>query len=148
MKLSIIIVNWNAGPLLRKCLDAIPAAGRPQVEVQVFVVDNASTDDSVNEARKSSQPFQLLSPGENLGFARANNLALERATGDVLLLLNPDTELKSGSLSPLLDFFSTHPRAGIVGGKLLNPDGSVQPSVRTFPTTAALALLLTRLARG
>lgn len=146
MKLSIIIVNWNAGPLLGKCLDALPAAcGGCAYEVSV--VDNASTDTSVAQARESPQPFTLLALPQNVGFARANNLALEAASGDVLLLLNPDTEPRPGSLAALVDFCATHPQAGVVGGKLRNADGSVQPSVRQFPTTLVLCLILTRLAR-
>lgn len=146
MKLSIIIVNWNAGPLLRKCLDAVPAACAG-LAYEVFVVDNASTDTSIAHAQQSGQPFSLIALPQNVGFARANNLALKSARGDVLLLLNPDTEPLPGSLATLVDFYATHQGAGVVGGKLLNADGSVQPSVRQFPTTLVLCLLLTRLAR-
>lgn len=147
MKLSIIIVNWNAGPLLRKCLDALPTATRLQFPYEVFVVDNASTDDSLKQARGSSQPFREIALPKNVGFARANNMALRQATGEILLLLNPDTEPRVGSLAALVEFFAAHPRAGILGGKLLYPDGSPQRSVRTFPTPLILALLFTRLAR-
>lgn len=146
MKLSIIIVNWNVGPLLRACLDALPAAC-VGLSYEVFVVDNASTDTSVTEAQASIQPFTLLALPQNVGFARANNQALKRAGGDILLLLNPDTEPLPGSVAALVDFCATHKEAGVVGGKLRNADGSVQPSVRQFPTTLVLCLLLTRLAR-
>lgn len=150
MQLSIIIVNWNAGPLLRRCLDALPAAcareGR-RIDAEVFVVDNASRDGSVAEAKKSAQSFELQALPTNIGFARANNRALARARGEILLLLNPDTEPRPGSLVALVAAFRDHPRAGVVGGKLLNPDGSVQASVRQFPTALVLLLLLTRLAR-
>lgn len=148
MKLSIIIVNWQSGALLRRCLDALPAArAGSDITPEVFVVDNASTDDSVRRAQQSSQPFTLLPLPANVGFARANNCALARARGEVLLLLNPDTEPRPGSLVALVTAFQDHPRAGVVGGKLLNSDGSVQASVRQFPTALVLLLLLTRLAR-
>ncbi|TSC72429.1 MAG: glycosyl transferase family protein [Parcubacteria group bacterium Gr01-1014_38] len=156
MKLSIIIVNWNTGPLLRKCLDALPYAALKVVDgaatcvpfkYEVFVVDNASRDNSLTHARESYQPFTHISLPKNVGFARANNIALRQARGDILLLLNPDTEPRPGSFSALMNFFATHPKAGIVGGKLLNTDGSLQRSVRRFPTPIVLALLLTRLAR-
>ncbi|MDP3685377.1 MAG: glycosyltransferase family 2 protein [bacterium] len=156
MRLSIIIVNWNTGDLLRKCLNSLPTAGLkvfPEgatcipIQYEVFVVDNASTDDSMERGRQSFQPFREILLSGNMGFARANNIALRQATGEVLLLLNPDTEPNPGSLRTLVEFFTAHPRAGIVGGKLLNPDGSLQPSVRRFPTVGTLALLLTRLAR-
>lgn len=146
MEFSIIIVNWNAGPLLRTCLDALPAACAG-CTYEVIVVDNASTDTSVARARESPQPFTLTALPQNVGFAHANNLALKRASGDVLLLLNPDTEPRPGSLAALVDVFAGHPRAGVVGLQLLNPDGTRQSSVRRFPTTLVLALLLTRLAR-
>lgn len=156
MELTIIIVNWNSGALLRRCLDALAAACRSTVDqgsgtrditYEVFVVDNASTDGSVAQARGSAPPFHLIVLPANEGFARANNLALRKATGEVLLLLNPDTEPRPGSLVRLVEFFTTHPSAGIVGGKLLNANGSVQSSVRQFPTLTVLTLLLTRLAR-
>lgn len=146
MNLSVIIVNWKSGGLLRRCLDALPSACGP-LTVEVFVVDNASGDGSIAEAQRSAQPFELIALERNIGFARANNLALKKARGEVLLLLNPDTEPRPGSLAALTEFFRLHPRAGIAGGKLLNPDGTVQPSVRRFPSTLVLALLLTRLAR-
>ncbi|TSC63739.1 MAG: putative glycosyltransferase [Parcubacteria group bacterium Gr01-1014_106] len=165
MKLSIIILNWNTGDLLRKCLDALPAAcssvskltthptslklrgiRNSQLEYEVFVVDNASVDDSFIQARNSIQPFREIALPQNMGFAHANNVALREAKGEILLLLNPDTEPRPGSMRALVDFFSSHPRAGIVGGKLFYPDGRLQRSVRAFPSPAVLALLLTRLA--
>lgn len=146
MKLSIIIVNWNAGPLLRTCLDALSAACAG-LAYEVFVVDNASTDTSIVQARGSQQPFSLIALPRNVGFARANNQALKSASGDVLLLLNPDTEPLPGSLAALVGFCVTHQAAGVVGGRLRNVDGSAQSSVRQLPTTLVLCLLLTRLAR-
>lgn len=148
MTLSIIIVNWNSGVLLRRCLDSLEAAvyRNAPLDFEVFVVDNASFDDSLVRAKQSAQPFHLVALNENVGFARANNIALQRAQGEVLLLLNPDTEPRPGSLRQLVEFFATHPKAGVVGGKLFNADGSVQRSVRRLPTPRVLALLLTRLA--
>lgn len=145
MRLSIIVVNWNSGPLLRRCLDAIAAARGP-LTVEVTVVDNASRDTSTQDATASVQPFRILSVAANAGFARANNLALREARGDIVLLLNPDTELLQGSLPALVAFFQGHPEAGIVGGLLLHSNRTVQRSVRTFPTVLVLALLLTRVA--
>lgn len=146
MKLSIIIVNWNAGPFLRKCLDALPAATGGAFPYEVFVADNASTDDSLRDARGSAQPFREIPLLTNAGFAHANNVALQRAKGDILLLLNPDTEPRPGSLAALVEFFHTQPRTGIVGGRLWNSDGTAQRSVRRLPSPTVLALLLTRLA--
>lgn len=149
--LSIVIVNWNSGPLLRRCLDALPAACTPRgtstpIPFEVFVVDNASADDSISRAQESTQAFKLMAIRANVGFARANNLVLTEARGEVLLLLNPDTEPQPGSLAQLVARMSAQPAVGVMGAKLLNPDRSIQPSVRRFPTTGALALLLARLA--
>ncbi len=155
-RVTVIIVNWNSGALLRRCLDALPAAFHPQPQFSILnsqcsfdvtVVDNASTDDSVALGQGSPQAFRLIASKKNLGFARATNLALRHAAGDVVLLLNPDTEPRPGSLLELLAAFERHPRAGILGPTLRSPDGSRQPSVRGFPTLAALVLTLTRLAR-
>lgn len=150
MKLSIIIVNWNTGSLLRKCLDALSDAcrsGAEKIDYEVFVVDNASIDNSISEAQKSIQPFSLKKLQVNEGFAKGNNMAIKETSGDIVLLLNPDTQASPGSLVKLTNFFSDQPKAGIVGGKLLNADGSLQPSVRSFPTLSVLVLMITKLAR-
>lgn len=156
MDLSIIIVNWNAGGLLRRCLDALPSAVRrdlgpgtqnSEFKYEVFVIDNASRDNSITLAKQSAQPFELIPLPQNTGFARANNSALKKARGTICLLLNPDTEAKPGSLAALVDAFTAHPSAGVIGGKFLNPDGSVQPSVRRLPTPLVLAALLSRIPR-
>ena len=147
MNLSIIIVNWNSGALLRCCLDVLPTACGSTLQYEVFVVDNSSEDGSVAEAHKSPQPFTLLALDRNVGFAGANNIALKRARGDILLLLNPDTEPRPGSLEALVEFFSAHHKAGVVGAKLLNPDVTIQRSVRRFPSVGVLAALFLRLPR-
>lgn len=145
MKFSIIIVNWNAGLFLKRCLDSLHLAKQNfQGELEVFVVDNASTDGSLQDLENHPLQIRLMKLPQNVGFARANNLALTKATGELLFLLNPDTEVVPESLVELARFFEEHPRAGIVGPKLLNPDGSLQPSVRRFPTPWTLFLLLTR----
>jgi hypothetical protein len=131
MLVSIIIVNWNSGALLRRCLDSVATAsasnGKSKTKgagIEVIVADNSSTDHSVAQARESSQSFRLIKMPENAGFARANNVGLQDAAGDILLLLNPDTELRPGALAEIVAAFERHPRAAVVGPKLVNADGS------------------------
>lgn len=137
MKLSIVVVNWNTGPLLHQCLDSIAASSEtlPHSDVEVIVVDNASTDGS-QQAALESFPFavQLIQNESNVGFARANNQAIRRAQGEYVLLLNPDTEVGAGALSRLIAFLDATPRAGAAGPRLLNPDGTLQISCYPAPT--------------
>ncbi len=134
--LSIVIVNWNTCQLLRDCLEAV-LADPASCQWEVLVVDNASTDGSAAMVRDSFPQVQLLASPENLGFSRGNNLALAKAAGEYLLLLNSDTRVERGALGALVDFVAAHPRVGAVGPMLLNADGSLQlscgiaPSLRT-----------------
>ena len=135
MDLSIIIVNFNTRELLKECLKSLIVNGRWQmVNSEVIVVDNASKDKSPAMIKKNFPKVKLIENRTNLGFAQANNQGIKKAKGEYLLLLNPDTRVEPGSLEKLIQFAQKHPEAGIVGAKLINPDGSVQPSVYHFPT--------------
>ena len=144
MKLSIVIVSWNVSELLRVCLQSI-FDNPPQHDFEVFVVDNSSHDhpDRVVKDFKVTYIPQI----RNMGFAVANNVAIRKTTGDYVLLLNPDTVVGPGTLDSLILFAKQKPHAGIIGPKLLNPDGSLQPSVRKFPTTITLAVIFLKLHR-
>ena len=96
------------------------------------MVDNASEDGSADVAEAAG--VEVIRSRENLGFPRANNLALKDSDARYSLILNPDTEAKAGSLRTLVDFMDSHPEAGACGPMLLNSDGSLQPNGRTFPT--------------
>jgi N-acetylglucosaminyl-diphospho-decaprenol L-rhamnosyltransferase len=133
MDLSIIIVSYNVRDMLRDCLRALPEATKG-LTTEVFVVDNASQDDSVEMVRAGFPDVRLTVGEENLGFARANNVALRQSAGRYVLLLNPDTEAEPESLTRLVRFMEDHPRAGACGPKLLNTDGSLQPHGARFPT--------------
>ena len=133
--LSILIVNWNVRDLLRDCLCSVERSRR-ELDMEVIVVDSASSDDSAAMVAAEFPWVTLLSQAENVGFPRGNNIALARANGDYLLLLNPDTVVRDGALTVLVDFLREHPDVGAVGPQLLNPDGSVQSSRRRFPTLA------------
>ena len=135
---SVVIVTWNVKTLLQDCLESIfrlPEGERPAT---VFVVDNASSDGTVRMVREQFPHVQCVANAENRGFAAANNQALARIPTGHVVLLNPDTVVHPGVFAQLLDAFSRHPRAGIAGPTLLNPDGTHQQSVRRLPTPTAL----------
>ncbi len=132
--ISIIIVSWNVRDLLDKCLASLDAALAAIPESEIFVVDSASDDGSADMTRAKHPQARVLEQRENIGFVRANNLALERAAGEFLLLLNPDTEVAPDALTTLLDFMRANPHAAIVGPHTRNSDGSHQSTRRRFPT--------------
>jgi GT2 family glycosyltransferase len=131
-QLSIVIVNFNTGPLLAECLASIRRSAG-DVPLEVLVVDNASTDGSLDVLGDHPE-VQGLRNAANVGFARAVNRALAVTQGRFVLLLNPDTLVRPGTLRRLLDFADAHPDAGIVGPRLVNPDGTLQTSAYRFPT--------------
>lgn len=133
--LSIIIVSWNVADLLRACLQSIDA-NRDDLVLEVIVVDSASADNSVAMVSAEFPWVTLLAQSENVGFPRGNNIGMAAATGDAILLLNPDTEIISDALIAMLTYLNANQDVGIVGPQLLNPDGSHQSSRRRFPTVA------------
>lgn len=141
MELSIIIVNFNTSELLRKCLNKVYKSlsfGKIEKESEVIVVDNASSDGSVSMAEKNFPKVLIIKNSKNLGFAKANNQALRQARGKYILLLNSDTEIDKDTLVGLLDEIKKNQRVGVVGGKLLNPDGSVQTSAGFLPSLSKI----------
>lgn len=136
MKLSIIIVNWNTRELTLQCLCSVACAldSIAPGSVETIVVDNGSQDGSVAALSEIFPWTKLIVNQTNLGFARANNQGIETSTGDFVLLLNSDTVVEPTALVTLLHFMQTHPQAGAGGARLLNPDGSIQPSCSPFPT--------------
>ena len=131
--ISIIIVSWNTARLLENCLASI-LANPPASPFESWVVDNASTDDSPRMVHEKFPQVHLIENRENVGFARANNQAIQRCTGKYILLLNPDTLVASGALQALVDFLDKHPEAGAAGARILKPDGSLQISSHPRPT--------------
>jgi hypothetical protein len=133
LDLSIIIVNWNVKGLLLAALKSIYKHTKG-LSFEVFVSDNGSMDGSQEMVKARFPQVKLLDNGSNLGYPKANNEGIKRAAGRYVILLNPDTEVTEGSLASLIRFMDTHPEAGAVGPKLEYPDGSFQPSCRSFPT--------------
>lgn len=127
---SVIIVNFNGGPLL---LEAITAALASDVPLELFISDNGSTDGSLNavyQAFGKDRRIHIISNGSNLGFSRANNIALKQAKGRYVLLLNPDCIIQPDTISKMLGVMDANPDAGMAGCLIRNPDGSEQPGCR------------------
>ena len=144
MSVSIVIVSFNAREHLERCLEAV-AGG----EHEVVVVDNASSDGSPALVRERFPSVRLVELEENIGFGAANNVGMEAASGSWFLLLNSDAWPVEDAIGKLAAFGEARPRAGIVGPRLRNPDGSLQRSVRGHPTLWRIAteyLFLRRLA--
>ncbi len=144
--LSVVIVNWNTCDLLARCLRSL-AETVLDTRFEVWVVDNNSSDGSVEMVRRDFPAVRLILNSENVGFARANNQAIARCRGRHLLLLNSDTRVLSGSVDRVVRFMDEHPRAGVAGVRLLNPDGSFQAGYTPFPTLGQEFLILSTLGR-
>ena len=139
MDLSIVIVSYNTRALLLQCLESVyRTVGR--VRFEVWVVDNASSDGSVEAVNKRYPDVLTIKNKENRGFAAANNQALRKMNGRYALLLNSDAMLTTGALEKLFVFMENKKEAGMACGQLLNPDGSRQNSFANFPTLLSLVL--------
>ncbi len=146
--LAVVIVSWNVRDLLAACLRFLFAdLARSSLEAQVWVVDNASTDGTPQMVAEAFPAIHLIASQENLGFARANNLALRAISrpsplvprpSPYVWLLNPDTEVQPGATAALVDFMERTPQAAVAGAKLLYSDGSFQHSAFRFPGLAQL----------
>lgn len=145
-ELSVTICSWNTIADLRACLTSLRAAAS-EASFEVIVVDNASEDGSPDMVEHEFPEFRLLRQSVNLGFTGGHNLALRERRGEHVALLNSDTVVHSGALGLIADFMRGHPDIGIVGPKLLNPDGSLQYSCRRFPNPIAAAFRNTFLGR-
>ena len=133
MKLSIIIVSWNVREDLVRCIQSIEE-NRPMSEFELIVVDNASSDVTIDSIKHDFPKVTVIANKENRGFAAANNQGIRKAQGQYLLFLNPDTIVHPDSLDVLMKFMDRNSDVGACGPKLLNEDGTTQPSTRRFPT--------------
>jgi GT2 family glycosyltransferase len=146
-EVSIILVNWNTRDLLLRSLHSIDST-KGDIDAEVIVVDNASTDDSVTQVRAHFPATIILQNTENTGFAQANNQGMDIAQAPYFLLLNTDAFLHPSALAHMLSHMRAQPRAGAVGCKLLYEDGRLQRSCNAFPTVTTelwQALFLDRL---
>jgi GT2 family glycosyltransferase len=134
LQVSIIIINWKSAEYLKQCLLSL-ARNTHEINYEVIVVDNASYDGCRDIIEKDFKDVRFLQSDSNLGFGKANNLGVSVAKGEVLLLLNPDTEMHGNSLDRLYTTFRSLESPGIVGCRIINSDGSLQTScVQSFPT--------------
>lgn len=132
-RVSIIIVNYNNGDVLLPCLQSVKRWTDPAT-TEVILVDNASTDGSPAKLAQAFPDYRWLMAGENVGFGRANNLGAKAATGDYLFFLNPDTELLSPTLEPLLAAFENKAlQVGAAGLNLINEFGEADTAAGNFP---------------
>lgn len=138
VRASAIVVNWNAGPALVRCLRSLGDAGNRVAET--IVVDNASDDGSLEAARQAAPWVRVIETGANLGFARGANRGAATATGDVLVFVNPDAVVAPGAVPILVDALLRDPGAGIAGGGLRNVRGRWQPSSAHFGPLRHLVL--------
>ena len=137
---SVIIVSYNTKDILRNCLQAL-FTHSTGIDLEVFVVDNNSTDDSALMVQSEFPSVRLTANTQNVGFAAANNQAFEHATGRYIILLNPDAYIRPSSIQHCIEFMDRTPQCGLCGGKIISPEGHIEPSARRFPN--ALYKLLT-----
>lgn len=131
--LSTIIVTWNSAKEIVDCLESVSEHARG-FDMETFVVDNASQDNTVALIRERFPAITLLVNDQNLGFATANNQAIEIASGRILLLLNPDTIVHRQAVQTMVDYLDSHPSVGIVGPRLIQANGQTQRSCLRFPS--------------
>jgi N-acetylglucosaminyl-diphospho-decaprenol L-rhamnosyltransferase len=129
---TAVVVTYNAAPWIERSLRSVDGVA------ELIVVDHGSTDGTLELVRERFPEARVIEQ-ENRGFGGGNNAGMEVASGDYVLLLNPDAWFLGDGLAKLVDFAEAHPEAGVVGPKLLHPDGSLQPSVRGFPTPWRIA---------
>jgi GT2 family glycosyltransferase len=150
-RLAVVIVSWNVRELLASCLRSLfDDLERSRLKAAVWVVDNASSDGTPALVANAFPGVHLIASDENLGFAAGNNMALKAIVRDshlelrrsVVWLLNPDTEVQPGATAALLSTLDSHASVGVVGAKLLYPDGSLQQGAFRFPGLSQLAFEL------
>jgi GT2 family glycosyltransferase len=129
---SIVSVNYKVADLQLEMIRSVPAAAGP-LSYETVIVDNASNDGGVEALRALGSEIQLIESSKNLGFAGGNNLGADAARGQYLALVNPDVVLEPGALAHLVDFLRARPRAGMVGPKIVLPDGTVQSFAGRLP---------------
>ena len=130
---SVIFVSYNTEEMTKKAI-ALVKQSLPQLNIEIFVIDNASKDGSAEMIRQEFPELHLIVNETNVGFGRANNQALPFVHGRYILLLNTDAFVDPDTIQKTVDFMESNPKTGILGVKLLGRDGVLQPSCRYFPT--------------
>lgn len=146
MKLLIALVNYNTTELLSACLRSALQQELP-FDYRIVVVDNNSQDGGAQRLREAFPQVSVIANAANLGYAKAVNKAILACQSEYVLLLNPDIQVLPGSIQSLVDFLDGHQDVGIAGAKLLNPDGTLQYSCRTFYTLPTIVMRRTLLGK-
>jgi GT2 family glycosyltransferase len=145
---TVVIVNWNSGTMLRPCLESVLREAGCR-HMQAVVVDNNSRDGSAELVEREFPEVKLIHSGANLGFGRGNNLAQEYSRPGYVLFLNPDTELREHALQRMVEFLETHAQVGAVGCKMVFPDGEVaDQNLQWFPSPLKEFVRLAFLSEG
>jgi len=145
--LSIIIVNYNAGNLLKECIESVKNSAL-NISYEIIVIDNNSSDNSIDLIRNRFENLKIIMNKMNVGFARASNQGINGSKGRYILLLNPDTVILPDCLKKMVEFMDAHPKAGVAGCKVLNPNGTLQLACRrSFPAPSVSFYRLTGLSR-
>lgn len=142
---SIVIVTYNNGRDIKNCLNSI--LSQNEIPFEIILIDNNSSDKTVQIVQKEFPGVKLIVNSTNLGYAQANNQGISQSQGKYILLLNPDTQLADNTLAKMVQFMELNPQYSALAPKLLNPDGSVQASLRTFPDYEILVWEITGLSR-
>jgi N-acetylglucosaminyl-diphospho-decaprenol L-rhamnosyltransferase len=137
-RIAVVIVTHNSADVLADCLASLPGGAKDVELTEVLVVDNASTDESLRIAKEAWPPVEIVQLDTNAGYAAGFNTGVDALAGrepDAVLVINPDCRLRPGTMAVMADAMSIAPR-GIVAPRLLNLDGTLQPSLRRAPTVA------------
>lgn len=143
-EVSVVVVNWNTQDILCDCLRSIYEQGG-EIDLEVIVIDNASTDGSVEMLKKDFPQVTLIENSKNRGFAAANNQGIDISKGRYVLLLNSDTVVLDDAIAKTAAFADSHPEAAVVGCRVLNPDRTLQPTCFMFPSILNMLLSSTYL---
>jgi len=135
--IDIVVINWNSGDYLQKCITSIFSTDTEELVDRVFIIDNNSSDDSLVKIQ-SNKKLRIIKNKENFGFAKAANQGFHLSQSPYVLLLNPDTQLLKTTLNDCVSFMESHEEIDILGCRLLNDKGETSPSCARFPTPLRL----------
>lgn len=138
IKISIIIISYNSEDFIKNCINSVFKYKTKDSEV--VVLDNASSDRTVEELNMFKDKINLIVSDKNLGFGKGINLAAKQSRGEYLFLLNPDTQVRKPFLDELVDFYNSDPNIGLIGVKTMTPNGNIQKSVKKSPSVAGAFL--------
>lgn len=139
MKWSAVITTYNSAPVIGEALESILSLGSSEAPADIVVVDNDSSDNTINVLQEFKGRIKLIMNNANTGLSRANNIGASAACGDSLFFLNPDVKLLPGAVTALSSFQLKHPRAGLLGPKMVNEAMETQSTARTWPTPGVVA---------